>query len=880
MAHAADGEIERVRVGDLGVMEERYPFHTIEPKWQQRWEEEEIFRVDEETDQPKFYLLEMLPYPSGRIHMGHVRNYSIGDVLARFLHMRGSNVLHPMGWDAFGLPAENAAIENRIHPAKWTYANIAEMKAQLKQMGFSYDWTREIASCDPEYYQWNQWIFLKMWERGLAYRKKSLVNWCNTDQTVLANEQVVEGLCWRCSTPVTQKELEQWFLRITAYADELLEGCERLAAGWPERVLTMQRNWIGRSAGVEVDFPIVDGSEAIRIFTTRQDTLYGATFVVLAPEHPLLRPLVAGVPQEAEVLAFVEQVSRLDRITRTAATTEKRGVFTGRYALNPLTMEPIPIWVANFVLMEYGTGAIMAVPAHDQRDFEFAKAYALPMRVVIQPPDCTLEVGTMTEGYTDEGTMVNSGPFSGLSSVEGREHIAEYLEKQLLGQRMINFRIKDWGISRQRYWGTPIPMIYCPRCGIVPVPYDQLPVVLPLELQFEYGARSPLAEAPSFYEVSCPRCQGPARRETDTMDTFVDSSWYFERYTSPHASDLPFELHAVDYWMPVDLYIGGIEHAVLHLLYARFWTKVLRDLGLLKVDEPFSRLLTQGMVCMETLWCEEHEWRFPEQVREGKCVECGHVVTIGRTEKMSKSKRNVIDPDAMIRKYGADTTRLFILFAAPPERDLDWNEQGVEGCYRFLNRVWRMVRRIVARTADLPPDPAQLSAVAGAALALRRKTHQTIRKVTEDIQERFHFNTAVAAIMELINMLYQVAVEDVRDDPTRQALREAAEATVLLLSPFTPHIAEALWMQLGHSGSTLHQPWPVYDPALTQEEEITVVVQINGRVRSRLTVPASTTEDALRDAALRHERTQEWIAGKSIRKVIVVPQKLVNIVVA
>jgi leucyl-tRNA synthetase len=861
-------------------MEERYPFQTIEPKWQQRWEDAQIFRVEERTGELKFYLLEMLPYPSGRIHMGHVRNYSIGDVLTRFLRMRGLNVLHPMGWDAFGLPAENAAIENRIHPAKWTYANIAEMKAQLKRMGFSYDWTREIASCDPEYYRWNQWIFLKMWERGLAYRKKSLVNWCSTDQTVLANEQVEEGLCWRCSTPVTQKELEQWFLRITAYADELLEGCERLAAGWPERVLTMQRNWIGRSAGVEVDFPIIDGGEAIRIFTTRQDTLYGATFVVLAPEHPLLRPLVAGMPRQAEVLAFAEQISRLDRITRTAATTDKRGVFTGRYALNPLTKEPIPIWVANFVLMEYGTGAIMAVPAHDQRDFEFANTYALPVRVVIQPPDRTLDVSPMTEAYTGEGMMVHSGPFTGLSSVEGRERVAEYLEKQGLGQRTINFRIKDWGISRQRYWGTPIPMIYCPRCGIVPVPYDQLPVVLPLELQFEYGARSPLAEAPSFYEVSCPCCQGPARRETDTMDTFVDSSWYFERYISPHASELPFELQAVDYWMPVDLYIGGIEHAVLHLLYARFWTKVLRDLGLLKVDEPFSRLLTQGMVCMETLWCEEHEWRFPEQVREGKCVECGRVVTIGRTEKMSKSKRNVVDPDAMIRKYGADTTRLFILFAAPPERDLDWSDQGVEGCYRFLNRVWRIVRRIVARTADLPPDPAPLSAVAGAALALRRKTHQTIRKVTEDIQERFHFNTAVAAIMELINMLYQVAADEVQDDPTRHALREAAEATVLLLSPFTPHIAEELWAQLGHSGNILHQPWPAYDAALTQEEEITVVVQINGRVRSRLTVPASTTQDDLREAALRHERTQEWIAGKTIRKVIVVPQKLVNIVVA
>jgi leucyl-tRNA synthetase len=861
-------------------MEERYPFQTIEPKWQQHWEVEHIFEVREKTDQPKFYLLEMLPYPSGRIHMGHVRNYSIGDVLARFLRMRGSNVLHPMGWDAFGLPAENAAIEHRIHPAKWTYANIAEMKTQLKRMGFSYDWTREIASCDPEYYTWNQWIFLKMWERGLAYRKRSLVNWCDSCLTVLANEQVEDGVCWRCGSPVVQKELEQWFLRITAYADELLDGCDQIAAGWPERVLTMQRNWIGRSVGVEVDFPVVDGPDPIRIFTTRQDTLYGATFVVLAPEHPLVRTLVAGLPQEREVLDFVERIGRMDRIARTDVTTEKLGVFTGRYAINPLTGESIPIWVANFVLMEYGTGAIMAVPAHDQRDFEFAQKYGLPIRVVIQAPDQALEAHTPLQAYVDEGTMVNSGPFTGLSSAEGRERVAEYLEQQQLGKKTINFRIKDWGISRQRYWGTPIPMIHCPGCGVVPVPYEDLPVVLPLELQFEYGARSPLAEAPSFYEVSCPRCRQPARRETDTMDTFVDSSWYFERYTSPHAHEAPFDVHAVDYWMPVDLYIGGIEHAVLHLLYARFWTKVLRDLGLMKYDEPFTRLLTQGMVCMETLWCAEHEWLFPQQVRDGTCVECGRPVTVGRMEKMSKSKRNVVDPDEMIRKYGADTTRLFILFAAPPERDLDWNDQGIEGCSRFLNRVWRIVRRIIAHTADLRRDAAAPAAASGAALAVRRKTHQTIRKVTEDIQNRFHFNTAVAAIMELINLLYQCAAEETQDEPTQQALREAAEATALLLSPFTPHIAEELWQQLGYADSILLHPWPAYDPTLMQEEEITIVIQVNGRVRSRLTVPASIADGDLQAAALHHERIQEWLTGKSVRKVIVVPQKLVNIVVA
>jgi leucyl-tRNA synthetase len=861
-------------------MEERYPFQTIEPKWQEHWEAEGIFEVHETTAQPKFYLLEMLPYPSGRIHMGHVRNYSIGDVLARFLRMRGANVLHPMGWDAFGLPAENAAIENRVHPAAWTYANIAEMKAQLKRMGFSYDWTREIASCDPEYYRWNQWAFLKMWERGLAYRKRSLVNWCESCLTVLANEQVEDGVCWRCSTPVTLKELEQWFLRITAYADKLLEGCDRLTAGWPERVLTMQRNWIGRSRGVEVDFPVIDDAAPIRIFTTRQDTLFGATFVVLAPEHPRVSQLISGLPQEGEVRAFVEQVARMDRISRMAVTTEKLGVFTGRYAINPLTEQPIPIWVANFVLMDYGTGAIMAVPAHDQRDFEFAKTYGLPIRVVIQPLDHALDADIMTEAYVDEGQMVNSGLFTGMNSAKGRECVAEFLEKQSLGQRTINFRIKDWGISRQRYWGTPIPMVHCPSCGIVPVPYEDLPVVLPLELQFEYGARSPLAAAPSFYEVACPRCQQPARRETDTMDTFVDSSWYFERYTSPQATDGPFAMPAVNYWMPVDLYIGGIEHAVLHLLYARFWTRVLRDLGLVNYDEPFTRLLTQGMVCMETLWCEEHEWLFPSQVRDGKCVECSRVVSVGRMEKMSKSKHNVVDPDDMIRQYGADTTRLFILFAAPPERDLDWNDQGVEGCYRFLNRVWRMVRRIATSAAGLRRDAAALADASGPALALRRKTHQTIRKVTDDIQERAHFNTAVAAIMELINLLYQFPVEDVRDAPTQQALWEAAEASALLLSPFTPHIAEDLWQQLGHGDSIVRQPWPSYDPTLTQEDEITVVIQVNGRVRSRLTAPASMAEDDLREAALRHERIQEWVAGKAVRKVIVVPQKLVNIVVA
>lgn len=829
-------------------MEERYPFKEVEKKWQAYWEQEKIFRVTEDPTKKKYYVLEMFPYPSGRIHMGHVRNYSIGDVVARYKTMRGYNVLHPMGWDAFGLPAENAAIQHRIHPAKWTWDNINYMRSQLKSMGLSYDWDREVATCHPDYYKWNQWFFLKMLERGLAYRKKSLVNWCTSCQTVLANEQVEQGRCWRCSTEVIPKEIEQWFLRITAYADELLEGCEMLVNGWPERVLTMQKNWIGKSYGAEVDFPVVGGSEPIRIFTTRPDTIFGATFMVLAPEHPLLSTLITGVEQEEEIRAFIQRVSREDKIIRSAEDTEKEGIFTGRYAINPLTQEHIPIWTANFVLMDYGTGAIMAVPAHDQRDFEFARKYHLPIRIVIHPFEGTLDPQTMTSAYSEDGYMVNSGQFNNLPAQEGKERIIEYLEQQRIGQRTVNYRLRDWGISRQRYWGTPIPIIYCSSCGIVPVPYEDLPVELPLHLEFNFGARSPLEESAEFLRVSCPKCGKEGRRETDTMDTFIDSSWYFERYTSAQSSELPFSPEAAAYWMPVDQYIGGIEHAVLHLLYARFYTRVLRDIGLIKIDEPFQNLLTQGMV-----------------IKDGA--------------KMSKSKGNVVDPDLMIEQYGADTTRLFMLFAAPPEKDLEWSDQGIEGAYRFLNRVWRLVVSHLEQIKEITLQEDQMQDVSPEIAALRRKVHQTIRKVTADIESRFHFNTAIAAIMELVNHLYQFEIQPSYRKQALMALREAIEMLLLILSPFTPHIAEELWHRLGHRESLVRLSWPSYKPELAKEEEITLVVQVNGKVRSRILIVPSLSEEEVKQLALEDERIRTYTAGKKIRKIVVVPQKLVNIVV-
>ncbi|MFB3073699.1 MAG: leucine--tRNA ligase [Candidatus Methylomirabilales bacterium] len=858
-------------------MAKRYDFKSIEAKWQRIWEERDAFRVTEDPGQPKYYCLEMYPYPSGKIHMGHLRNYSIGDVVARYFRMRGYNVLHPMGWDSFGLPAENAAIEHGLHPATWTSDNIAYMREQLKRMGFSYDWGREITCSEPDYYRWNQWLFLKMYAKGLAYKKPAFLNWCEECQTVLANEQVEGGRCWRDESEVIQKELEQWFFKITAYTEELLEEVDQLP-GWPDRVKTMQRNWIGKSVGAEVNFPLLNGESPITIFTTRQDTLFGATFMVLAPEHPLALQLGEG---KAGVQAFIKRMRAEDRVVRTAADTEKEGVFTGAYAINPLTEEKIPIWVANFVLLEYGTGAIMAVPAHDQRDFEFAKKYHLPIRVVIQPEEEGLAAEALAKAYQDEGVMVNSGPFNSLPSPEGREAVVRFLEERGIGKGAVNYRLRDWGISRQRYWGTPIPIIYCDQCGTVPVPYDDLPVLLPKDVEISMKGGSPLAKVESFVNVRCPTCRGPARRETDTMDTFVDSSWYFLRFCNPHARDRAVDELKVAYWMPVDQYIGGIEHAVLHLLYARFFTKVVRDLGLIPHSEPFVNLLTQGMVCKETYRCPTHGFRFPQEIDpQGRCTECAHPVEIGRTEKMSKSRKNVVDPDDLLKRYGADTARLFSLFAAPPEKDLEWSDKGVEGAFRFLNRVYRLVDGW-ADELSRPAAPISFNDLT-VGRAVHQKAHLTIKKVTEDLDRDFHFNTAIAALMELVNVLGQF---ELRGDPAEEAERRyvarfAVETLLVLLAPFAPHLAEELWEHLGHGSSIFAESWPAYDAAVIEREEILVVVQVDGKLRSRIFLPARAEEEELRTAALQDSRVQTWLQGRQVKRVVVVPKKLVNIVTA
>jgi leucyl-tRNA synthetase len=829
------------------MAEDRYHFKKVEARWQQRWAAEGLYRRTTFGDRPKYYCLEMFPYPSGKLHMGHVRNYAIGDVVARFKTMRGYHVLHPMGWDAFGLPAENAAIKygGGVHPRDWTMENIAIMRRQLQELGFSYDWDREIATCHPGYYRWTQWLFLQLFKNGLAYRKHAPVNWCPSCATVLANEQVVAGACERCKTPVERRELEQWFFRITAYAERLLQDLKRLE-GWPEKVRVMQENWIGKSEGAEIRFPVVEGPEVITVFTTRPDTLYGATYMVLAPEHPLVAELVAGRPEEDRVREFAARARQLSELARTGGEAEKEGVFTGRYCRNPVTGEAIPILVANYVLMEYGTGAVMGVPAHDQRDFEFARRYGLPVRVVIRPPDRELAPETMTEAYEEEGILVNSGPFDGLPSRRAMGAITAYLEEKGKGRRQVNYRLRDWLISRQRYWGAPIPIVYCGSCGIVPVPEEQLPVLLPYEVSFKPTGQSPLAECEAFVHTQCPACAGPARRETDTMDTFMCSSWYYYRFVSPRAEGVPWDREAVDYWLPVDQYIGGVEHAILHLLYSRFLTKVLYDLGLVGVDEPFTNLLTQGMV-----------------LKDGA--------------KMSKSRGNVVSPEEIVDQYGADTTRLFILFAAPPERDLEWSEQGVEGCYRFVNRVWRLVVGV----ADLVREaPAELpTGWHGVHREVRRILHQTVKKVTEDIEQRFNFNTAISAVMELVNALYQYRerVPEVEQHPA--LWREAVEKLCLLLAPFAPHLAEELWERTGHHQSVHLQSWPDYDPAALVEEEKIIVVQVNGRVRDRVLVPASLTGEALERYILEQPRVRSWLAGKEIRRVVTVPDKLVNIVV-
>ncbi len=818
----------------------KYSPGKIEAKWQKHWADQKTFQVTEDPAKQKYYLLEMFPYPSGRIHMGHVRNYSIGDVVGRFKRMRGLNVLHPMGWDAFGMPAENAAIKNNSHPAAWTYENMAYMRDQLKQMGLSYDWDRELATCDVSYYRWEQKLFLEMYKQGLAYKKQSFVNWCPSCETVLANEQVEDGACWRCDNEVQQKELEQWFFRITDYAQELLDYTYKLP-GWPERVLVMQRNWIGRSTGCEIDFPLDAREGAIRVFTTRQDTLFGATFMSLAPEHPMALELTT-VDQRAEVEAFIDKVKKTDRIKRTADDFEKEGVFTGSYCTNPATGTKMPIFLANFVLVEYGTGAVMAVPTHDQRDFEFARKYDLPLVVVIQPEGETLDPASMTAAYTEAGIMVNSGGFDGQRSDSAKEAIADWLEQGGKGRKTVNFRLRDWGVSRQRYWGNPIPIIYCDCCGVVPVPDKDLPVVLPHDVVFTGEGGSPLARLDSFRNVPCPQCGKPARRESDTMDTFVESSWYFLRYCCPDFEGGMVDKARTDYWMSVDQYIGGIEHAVLHLLYARFFTKVMRDLGHISVDEPFTNLLTQGMV-----------------IKDGA--------------KMSKSKGNVVDPDALIKKYGADTARLFSLFAAPPEKDLDWNEQGVEGCFRFLNRVWKLAHEYL-------PAVVGATALDGASLTdeertLRRAVHKTLKKVTEDIDERFHFNTAIAAVMELMNVLQGARLS------TPQAaavMKEALDLLLQMLAPFVPHITEELWQQLGHATCLADTVWPVYDPSAVVEEELLIVVQVNGKLRSRLSVATGTDDETVKAQALADDKVKVFTDGQQIHKVIYIPGKLVNIV--
>jgi leucyl-tRNA synthetase len=821
---------------------DRYPHQEIEAKWQRIWEERKQFRVREDPSRPKFYCLEMFPYPSGRIHMGHVRVYAIGDLLARYKWMRGYNVLHPMGWDAFGLPAENAAIDHGVHPAIWTYENIDHMRVQLKKMGISYDWDREVATCDPSYYKWEQLIFIKMLERGLAYRKRSTVNWCPSCQTVLANEQVEAGRCWRCESEVVPREVEGWFFKITAYAEELLEWCDRLT-GWPERVIVMQKNWIGKSEGAEFDLPAAGRPDLkIRVFTTRPDTVFGMTYAVLAPEHPLVDQLLAGDRERASVAAFRAEVARQSEIERLAADRPKRGLRLAARVVNPFNQAAIPLFIADYVLMSYGTGAIMAVPGEDQRDWDFARQYELPIIETVARP-----AGWTGEAYTGEGIKINSGFLDGLSVAEAKRKAIDWIVERGLGEARVNYRLRDWGISRQRYWGAPIPVLYCDRCGMVPEKEENLPVVLPRDVQISGKGGSPLASHPAFVNAPCPRCGGRAQRETDTMDTFVESSWYFLRYCSPRYEGGMVEPGAAEYWMPVDQYIGGIEHAVLHLLYARFYTKVLRDLGLVKVDEPFKAFLAQGMV-----------------TKDGA--------------KMSKSKGNVVPDDVIREKYGADTGRLFELFAAPPEKDLEWSDQGIEGGSRFLNRVWRFV---TAHGDELRMIGASPRPTSDLGRAFRRAIHETILRVTDDIERDFHFNAAIAAIMEFTNTLhaFEAAAAERVPAPERAALRrEAVETLLLLLGPFCPHLAEELWAQLGHTESVFRQRWPEPDPAALQKEEMTVVVQVDGKVRGRLTVDAGASEAEVKRRALEDTRIHPWLAARQVERVVVVPNRLVNIV--
>jgi len=837
----------------------RYDPQRVETKWFQRWQNApRLYAAEPDSAKKKYYVLEMLPYPSGALHMGHVRNYSIGDALARFMWMNGHNVLHPMGWDSFGLPAENAAIQNNTPPRQWTLGNIAKMKAQMNRLGFAYDWSREVTTCLPDYYRWNQWFFLKLYEKGLAYRKKSKVNWCPQCATVLANEQVVDGCCWRHEgTPVEQRELEQWFLRITKYADELLRDLDQLN-GWPEKVRTMQRNWIGRSEGALVDFKL-DYSQphqgfgpagaTISVFTTRIDTIYGATSVVLAPEHPIVADLAANNP---DLRAKVDQLiaeQRKAKETGDIGEIEKHGVSTGRYAINPFNGEKVPVWVANYILMDYGTGAIMSVPAHDDRDYDFAKKYKLEIRLVILPV-CGDQEETVAEPplpfVAHEGMLINSGPYSGLECGDAIKKMSAFAEQNGFGKAAVTYRLKDWGISRQRYWGTPIPMFYCEKDGIVPVPEKDLPVILPENVEITLTGGSPLGKLQEFVNAPCPRCGGPARREIDTMDTFVDSSWYFYRYTDAHNDRAPFDSKTAQYWFPIDQYIGGVEHAILHLIYSRFWTKFMRDIGLIANDEPVERLFTQGMI-----------------IKDGA--------------KMSKNLGNVVSPDEMVARYGADAARLYSLFAAPPDRDLDWQDSGIEGIQRFLGRLYRVVteQTTLVDSSQVPREGKR----GPAARTLQRKLHQTIKRISDDFNGRWHFNTSISALMELNNLLSSMGQDISAGNIPPEDLAETKRTIVLLLAPFAPYLAHELWEMLGEKGDLLKAPWPKYDAALAKEEELEIPVQVNGKLRSRIVVSAGANEDFIVERALDDEKVQSAIAGKQIVKKILVPGKLVNIVV-
>ncbi|MBN1914078.1 MAG: leucine--tRNA ligase [Candidatus Omnitrophica bacterium] len=809
-----------------------YPFKKIEKKWQEAWRKNNVFSASVSCDKPKYYLLEMFPYPSGRIHMGHVRNYTIADVAARYKMAQGYQVLHPMGFDAFGQPAENAAIKNKTHPKTWTLKCIDWMRKELEAMGFSYDWNREVSTCLPEYYRWNQWIFLKMFERGLVYRKEALVNWCADCATTLANEEVIDGKCWRCKKEVVQKDLEQWFIRITEYKERLLDDLEKLDH-WPSQVIAMQKNWLGKSEGVEIYFRMKGSDTILPVFTTRQDTIFGATYVVLAPEHPLVKQLIKDSPQEKEILDFIDKVAKETKTVRTASDVKKEGRFTGAYAINPVNNNEIPVWIADYVLMEYGTGAIMAVPAHDQRDFLFAKEHNLELKIVIESQNSKAgRQNELLEAYEGDGIQVNSAQFDGLSNQEAKVKIARWMEESGIGKKTTNWRLRDWLISRQRYWGTPIPVIHCDSCGIVPVKEEDLPVELPDKVEFSGTGGSPLSYVKSFIQAECPRCKGRARRETDTMATFFDSSWYFLRFCSPKYDKAPFDKKEAAYWMPVDQYIGGIEHAVLHLLYSRFFTKFLRDIGLLDLsspigDEPFLRLLTQGMV-----------------LKEG--------------EVMSKSRGNIVDPDSIIKNYGTDTLRLYILFAAPPEAEMEWSERGIEGAFRFLNRVWRLLDHL-----DRLPKDAQISPI------LKKETHRAIKKVSQDL-ENFKLNTAISAVMELVNAIYREIETDIR---------EAARVAVFLISPFAPHMAEEMWQRMGNNESILSAGWPEYDEKFLREETVTMAVQINGKVRSKVDVSCDITEDELKKTVLSDDKVKDRLKDEVIKKFIVIPKKLVNIVV-